>query len=488
MSLRYWTVPIALGVILASLSGPCHAKEKAAVLEFDEKNDIGVDGAGAIIAEWLIGAINETGKYEIVERPLLRKVLEEKGFQLTDVVDPETATRFSTVYGVRYIITGSVMKWGERISITSRLISVDTAEIIRDEKVWAGNLNEVPDKVEQMGKLLTLSRQEKNKFLQELAETQRRRELLRAAMIRAAELKDRGSLEQALEVLSDAERLANTDEDKQIVRTQISALNQIISQVQQPSKVTVTVVNGMYATIQELNCILDDEMLFSGAGIEKDDKIKWVTQEIRPGKHSFLVHFWYVELKVLGDEKRYYRRGNDYTPIELDVPAGGELLITATCSVEDIGGFWAGSTRGKIDYDLRARGGTTVKVASEERQTGSVVIRYMATGNKFATVLAPTAKVWIDGEYVGLSNKGPYVGDWFEFLRKDLPPGSHTLKIEVGFISSRTGEWVSHGSGPSQQPRDPWHFTIEVGKTTTLKIKHYDKYFGGINYECEVES
>lgn len=200
-----------LSFCVPSFSQPPEEKMRVAVVEFDEKGDIGIKDAAAIVAECLISAISKTGKYSIIERPLLKKVSEEKGFQLTDKVDPETATKFSTVYGIQYIITGSVMKWGSRICITSRLISVDNAEIVRDEKIWADTIDEVADKVQDMGKLLTVSREE-------ITERQARREQLQAAVENGVELQTQGKFEEALEVLSSAANLANTDEEKETMR------------------------------------------------------------------------------------------------------------------------------------------------------------------------------------------------------------------------------------------------------------------------------
>ena len=97
-------------------------KMTVAVVEFQVKGDIGISDAGAIIAEWMISALVDTGKFILNERVLLAKVLEEQAFSASGLVDEETIAKAGQLFGVEAIVTGSVLQWGNTTSVTARLI------------------------------------------------------------------------------------------------------------------------------------------------------------------------------------------------------------------------------------------------------------------------------------------------------------------------------------------------------------------------------
>ena len=97
-------------------------KMTVAVVEFQVKGDIGISDAGAIIAEWMISALVDTGKFILNERVLLAKVLEEQAFSESGLVDEETIAKAGQLFGVEAIVTGSVLQWGNTTSVTARLI------------------------------------------------------------------------------------------------------------------------------------------------------------------------------------------------------------------------------------------------------------------------------------------------------------------------------------------------------------------------------
>ena len=84
-------------------------KMDIAVLEFDTKGDLGREDAGAIIAEWLVNALHESQVFNLRERVLLKKVLEEQELGMSGRVDDNTATKIGEIYGVKTIITGSII-------------------------------------------------------------------------------------------------------------------------------------------------------------------------------------------------------------------------------------------------------------------------------------------------------------------------------------------------------------------------------------------
>jgi len=80
---------------------------------------IGVGNAklGESIAEAVVSELANIGGMKIYTRKDLQKVLEEQKFQMSGLVDPNTAVQIGQLAGVRYIVTGAVnninLKWVE---------------------------------------------------------------------------------------------------------------------------------------------------------------------------------------------------------------------------------------------------------------------------------------------------------------------------------------------------------------------------------------
>ena len=60
---------------------------KVGVVEFIEENDIGLENAGRIIAQWVVTEIAALDTFDVEERLLLHKVLEEQELMLSGIID-----------------------------------------------------------------------------------------------------------------------------------------------------------------------------------------------------------------------------------------------------------------------------------------------------------------------------------------------------------------------------------------------------------------
>ena len=105
---------------------------------------------GAIVAEWFITALVKEGRFEVVERGLLKKILNEQKLVMTGVVDESTATKIGKLLGVKVIISGSVMKLENILEINARIIDVENASIITAENVKSSRAVQLQDLVVQM--------------------------------------------------------------------------------------------------------------------------------------------------------------------------------------------------------------------------------------------------------------------------------------------------------------------------------------------------
>jgi formylglycine-generating enzyme required for sulfatase activity len=129
-------------------------KMSVAVVEFDVKGDLGIKDAGAIIAEWMINAVDKTGRFNLKERVLLKKVLDEQNIGMAGLIKGDTAARIGEIYGVKGLITGSVFKWGNVISITARLIDTNSGSILKTAGLKATEIDSIPNRIDELALII----------------------------------------------------------------------------------------------------------------------------------------------------------------------------------------------------------------------------------------------------------------------------------------------------------------------------------------------
>ena len=136
-----------LAVIFPSNSW-CAGRARVAVIDFEQKAYQEFQGKqiGEIVAEWLITSLVNTGRFEVVERAQLQKIMKEQQLGMTGMINQETAAKVGELLGVKVIITGSVIQIGNTYEVNARLISVEDGSILNAERIRGVGL----DGVEQM--------------------------------------------------------------------------------------------------------------------------------------------------------------------------------------------------------------------------------------------------------------------------------------------------------------------------------------------------
>jgi curli biogenesis system outer membrane secretion channel CsgG len=158
-----------LACVLAAASLPlfAQAKKRVAVLNFEygtvSSGVAAVFGTnvdvGKGIADMIVEKLVKGGKYSVIERKALDKVLAEQNFSNSDRADASTAAKLGRILGVDAIIIGSVTQFGRDdkatnvgglgavggrfgiggvgkreskavVAVTSRMVSTETAEIL----------------------------------------------------------------------------------------------------------------------------------------------------------------------------------------------------------------------------------------------------------------------------------------------------------------------------------------------------------------------
>jgi TolB-like protein len=123
---------------------------KAAVVEFSERGNLGIQDAGAIIAEWLTTALNKTGAFEVYERLSLSSIMQEHQLNQSGMLDDATIAEVGKMKGVEAIITGSIVKFGDIISVTAKVIDVETAKIIKSTDIKVNDINSISSEIEKL--------------------------------------------------------------------------------------------------------------------------------------------------------------------------------------------------------------------------------------------------------------------------------------------------------------------------------------------------
>ncbi len=101
---------------------------KIAVVEFTSLEGKTSD-LGKYLAEELTTRLFRTGRFQIVERQLLQKMMDEQKLSASGLVDAGTASKFGRVLGVDALTTGTLADLRTSVRINARLISVETGSV-----------------------------------------------------------------------------------------------------------------------------------------------------------------------------------------------------------------------------------------------------------------------------------------------------------------------------------------------------------------------
>jgi len=126
-------------------------KTKVAVLDFQLQGEgYDTEDMGKIVSEWLITALVKEGRFDVIERRLLKQIFQEHKLIMTGVVNERGATELGKLLGVKVIISGSVMKLKNFTEVNARIIDVESASIITAERVKSTTTERLEELVVQM--------------------------------------------------------------------------------------------------------------------------------------------------------------------------------------------------------------------------------------------------------------------------------------------------------------------------------------------------
>ncbi len=101
---------------------------KIAVIEFSNLQGR-TTHLGRYVAEELITRLFRSGEFEVIERQLLNRVLQEQELSLTGILDEASVVKLGKLLGVQAIATGTITDLGKTVKINARLISTLTGKV-----------------------------------------------------------------------------------------------------------------------------------------------------------------------------------------------------------------------------------------------------------------------------------------------------------------------------------------------------------------------
>lgn len=117
-------------------------RNKIAVLDFQDLHNRTTE-FGKFLSEELITRLFRTSKFDVVERRLLNKVMEEHKLSASGLLDETSIRKLGKLLGVDAIVSGTMTDLGNSLKVNTRLISTETAalfavaaaEFLKDENI-----------------------------------------------------------------------------------------------------------------------------------------------------------------------------------------------------------------------------------------------------------------------------------------------------------------------------------------------------------------
>jgi curli biogenesis system outer membrane secretion channel CsgG len=112
--------------VTSKFTGP---KRRVGVVEFENKSAYGQGRLGGAASDILVTELVKSGKFIVVERDRMAKILEEQKLQGQGLIDAVTAVKVGQIMGLEAIVVGSVSQFGVKKEGSDYLISQSKRQI-----------------------------------------------------------------------------------------------------------------------------------------------------------------------------------------------------------------------------------------------------------------------------------------------------------------------------------------------------------------------
>ncbi len=126
-------VPPVLALLAAAtfLSSPAGAKEVVAIMDLAANNASA--GDASVVSEFVRTAAVRIGKYDVVEKKNMERILAEQAFQQTGCTTDECAVKLGKVLNAQKMVVGTYSVFEGTRAITLRLVDVETGKVEKSE-------------------------------------------------------------------------------------------------------------------------------------------------------------------------------------------------------------------------------------------------------------------------------------------------------------------------------------------------------------------
>ena len=138
-----WRTLLALALVTGVVSIDAVAQDNrpgVAVMPFSNGGSYGqdaevFDALEVGLQQMLLTELSQNSNLRVVERGRLNDLLAEQDLAAQGRVDPNTAARIGRLVGARYVVLGGFIDFYGDFRIDSRVVNVETSEIVKTERV-----------------------------------------------------------------------------------------------------------------------------------------------------------------------------------------------------------------------------------------------------------------------------------------------------------------------------------------------------------------
>jgi len=149
-------IPIALALVsfavfLRPAPSLC-AEERLStvVVEFEEKENTGIELVSRQVSERLVLYLQASGLYAVAERPLAWTYVRAKRPDLPALAVRDTTVAIGQVFGYRVVVIGSITKIDNRVIIIAEAVNVDKRTTVAHAKVEFFETRDMDDRVHDL--------------------------------------------------------------------------------------------------------------------------------------------------------------------------------------------------------------------------------------------------------------------------------------------------------------------------------------------------
>jgi DNA-binding beta-propeller fold protein YncE/TolB-like protein len=124
------------------------ARSRIAVVDLEAQGEKAKsEELGKVAAQWLTTAFVNQGRFDVIERQALQKVIEEQQLGVAGVIDVDTAAQLGRVLGATYMVTGAVTSHRQGLDLNVKIIETESAAIKVADRLAARSIGAMSKKI-----------------------------------------------------------------------------------------------------------------------------------------------------------------------------------------------------------------------------------------------------------------------------------------------------------------------------------------------------